>query len=67
MGNIFPIPEWERCCATEDVHVQEPGVELGKILAALDVLGLVIRLSTAEDTAATTEGELLDQLDQEGL
>jgi hypothetical protein len=46
---------------------ENPGVELGKILAALDVLGLVIRLSTAEDTAATTEGELLDQLDQEGL
>ena len=46
---------------------ENPGVELGKILAALDVLGLVIRLSTTEDHAGTTEGELLDLLDQEGL
>ena len=46
---------------------ENPGVELGKILAALQVLGLVIRLSTTEDAAGTTEGELLDLLDQEGL
>jgi transcriptional regulator with XRE-family HTH domain len=43
------------------------GAELGKTLAALDVLGITMRLATRERTTGTVESDLLDLLDQEGL